>query len=330
MKKEENARHEDVRDDVIVAYQEVMNKLKIMKGGVRDEEDELHDFSHEHEEDEPVVNHHAYQPVQAPVVEDKPIDETVIDLASRETSDSISRDLTEFKLNMVKALDDIRNKFIAEQEKFDLLKQAREEIDKDLENAYNCKRTLGTLAALMVAKNEKAVAMEEELRELKQKNDNAVLLMENERMREQREFVQKRDAMRKSDQEQYETRKRELMADLEASRIAFDEDCEIRRAKLDAREEEHEKWKQRQAKIIADEHEMKRLKERETTFPAELEAAVKKAEKAITEQLTRKYNYDLKVSEISWTSEKNLLSQKIDALQHQIEQYRALKEMYDE
>lgn len=49
---------------------------------------------------------------------------------------------------------------------------------------------------------------------------------------------------------------------------------------------------------------------------------------AIREQLTRKFEYELKMAEISWASEKEILCQKIEAQEQQIERYKQLKEMF--
>jgi len=316
---EENRRHEEVREDVIIAYQEVMNKLKVMKS---DDENDDREFDYDFEtEDSANLNAEDQQ-------EEHAQGDNVIELAARETLDVVARSLAELKISIPKTLEDIKGKLTAELERIDLLKKARNEIEKDLENSYQIKKVATTLSSLILAKNEKAADLERELAEQKKRNENETTSMQNERIREQMEYVEKRDALRRADQEQYEKLKQELIRELQESYRIFEEDCALKKAHLDAREEEHELWKKRQAKILLDEQEFRRLQQIEANFPHELDVAVKNAEAVLTEQLNRKSNYDLKMAEISWNSERNMLTQKIEALQQQIDQYRDLNKGY--
>jgi len=310
---EENARQMEARDDVIIAYQEVMNKLKVMKSdNANNNEENENDF--DFNVDQEKLDAYANQ--------------NIVEMASRESSDEIAKNLTELKLAILKSLDDIKVKLTKEQEKFDILRKAIAQSESELSNVYDIKITVNTLSALIIAKNEKTAAFEKELAEYKRTVENEKSQMEKERVREQNEYIQKRDFMRKREQDQYEIDKRALYDELYESRRRLDEEFEVREASLNARENEHQQLKDREAKIVAREQDYLRLKDKDAKFPDELKLAVQKAELAITEQLTRKFNYDLKVSEIEWSSEKSLLKQKNESLQQQIEQLRALKELY--
>jgi hypothetical protein len=313
---EENARQEDVRDDVIVAYQEIMNKLKVMKGGQAEdhadqfqvlEQEDMHEYRSEHNEKH---------------------DENVIEIASRETADVIAKSVTELKLSIGKALDEIKVKLTEKQEEFAILQQAISISKEELSNIYQIRDTVNALSALIMAKNEKEAAMERELSEYKKTVENEKIRIEKERIREQNEYIQKRDAMRKREMEQYEMDKRSLYDELYENRRKLDEEYEGREASLAARENEHQQLKEREARIVSREQEYLRLREKEARFPEEIRAAIQKTETSVAEQLSRKFQYDLKVSEIAWAGEKTLLSQKIEALQLQLEQYRALKDLY--
>lgn len=308
---EENAINIEARDEVIVAYQEVMNKLKVMKSEQsQDPDGQEQDIVLEYE------NLAAYA------------DQNIIEIASKESADVIATGLAELKLNISRTLDEIKLKLTKEQDKFDLLRKAITQSEAELSNVYEIKNTVNTLSALIMAKNEKTAAYERELFEYKRTVENEKSQMEKERIREQNDFIQKRDATRKREQEQYEIDKRALYDELYESRRALDEEYEIREASLSARENEHQQLKDREAKIVAREQEYMHLKEKESRYPEELKSAIQKTELAISEQLTRKFNYDLKVAEIEWSSEKILLKQKIEGLQQQLEQLKALKDLY--
>jgi hypothetical protein len=316
---EENARQEEVRDDVVIAYQEIMNKLKVMKGG--------------HTEASPQgtavqllgqTEAQEFRPVQ----EERNIDDNIIELASKETADSIARHIAELKLLISKSLDNAKIKLTEKQEEFSLLQQAISISRAELSNIYEIKDTVNALRILIMAKNEKEAVMERELAEYKKSIEDEKLRMEKERIREQNEYIQKRDAVRKREMEQYEVDKRTLYDELYESRRKLDEEYEAREASLAARENEHQQMKEREARIVSREQEFTRLKEREARHPEELRSVAQKTETAVSEQLTRKFQYDLKVAEIGWSGEKALFTQKIEALQSQIEQLRALQDLY--
>jgi hypothetical protein len=235
-----SVQNDEVRKEVIVAYHEVMNQLKLMNNGQSDEN-------------------------QIREEEENAIKATVIDLASKETVDELAKKLAELK----------------------------------------------------------------EMTERRRNFENEKIQMEKERAREQSEYAQKRDTNRKRDQEQYEIDKRALYQELMENRRALEEDFEAREAGLAARENEHQQLKEREVRILAREQEYAQMKEKELRFPEELRNAVLKAETAIRETLTRESEYRTKLIQIESDSERNLMLQRISALEQQIEQYKTLKELFD-
>lgn len=352
----EAARVEEVREDVIIAYQEVMNKLKVMKGANNNndfqkkhvENDiELHEeeifnlhgekdivgrleekYEEKNEEKHEVKNDSSVEPNDEKYQE-KCINENIVELA-RETPDNIAKNFADLKLSFTKTLDDLRGKMIEKQEEFSILDKAIIILKEELSNLYQIKDTVNAMQALIIAKKDKEASLEREFAEFKRSLETEKMRMEKERAREQSEYVQKRDVIRRREQEQYEINKRELYDELYESRRKLDEEYEAREAALDARETEHKQLKDREAKIMAREQEYNRLREREAKHPEELKAAVSKAEAAIRDQLNKKASYDIKVLEIGYASEKTLLVQKVEALQLQLEQYKALKDLYSE
>jgi len=152
----------------------------------------------------------------------------------------------------------------------------------------------------------------------------------NERARreEDSEYVFRRETIRKKDQEQYDAKRRQQELELTDQRIVFENDFETREARLAAREKEHQQMKDREAWIIAREQEYQQLKDKAALFPEELRQAVQKVERSITDQLTRKYEYDAKLVRIESDSERKVYQQKITALEDQIEQYKQLKQTF--
>lgn len=326
------ADNEEVRKGVIVAYQEVMNKLKLMK----DEHAEAHQAGEHGAENVVNMDGVAIENHDDALVtplnydnEDSAIQDAVIELASRESVDELAKNLTELRFFVTKCLDDIKIKLTAEYEKFYTLRQAIAYSKDELSNLYDIKVNVNTLSILLMTQRERESAFEKELSERKQALENERIQTEKERFREHNEYTQKRDAIRKREQEHYEMEKRSLYHDLLDKRRELEEAFETREASLAAREMEHQQLKEREARILAREQEFAQLKEKEMRYPEELRSAVHKAETTVADQLTRKYEYENKLAQIERESERKLEQQKITALEQQIEQYKKLKELFN-
>lgn len=291
----------DVRKEVVLAYHEVINQLKAMNQSVPEEVGK---------EENEIQNR------------------AIVESASRETVDELAKHIAEFKTNVIKTCDDIKAKLSFEYEKFYRIRQAISISEEELEYHYDIKTNINTLSALTIAQREKQHAFEKEIKERKINFENEMHHLERERVREQNDYIQKRDGARKREQEQYENEKRKIYQELLENRHNLEVEFETREATLAAREAEHQQLKDREARILAREQEFAELKEKEIRFPEELRHTVQKAENLLKNQLMRKHEYDTKLARIEWDSERAQLLQKIETLEKQIEQYKTLKQVF--
>jgi hypothetical protein len=293
----------EIKQEVVAAYTEVLRKLKIVKGTTKTEED-VHEEEIREEEN------------------------NLIELAANETSDDLVKNISDLKLQICKTLDEIKNRLLPEYEKFATLRQAIELSKRQLKDTHDIEANAHSLGILLLAQKEKAAAFNQEIMEYRIGFENEKKTNDRERRNEENEYLLKRESTRKKDQEQYKNRYQELEDELMNRRQVFEEECEAREIRLVTREKEHQQLKEREAWITAREQEYQQLKESAAQFPEELRNKVLEAESKITERLTKKIEYDLRLLRIESESKEKLYQQKINALEEQIEQYKSLKQLY--
>lgn len=312
MKQEVDAAHNDenpMKQEVVAAYNEVLNKLKVMKRVSKEEKQEKEKLESER---------------------------AMVQTFEQETSQDFVKKLNGLKQFVGKYLDEIRSKLLPEYEKFHTLRQAIIFSEKELEELYTIKVNVNTLSTLLFAQKEKAAIFEKEMQERRINFENEMADHERRREHEENEFQIQREATRKKEQEQYEIKKQEMEQELREHRAKFEEEAswretniEARETLVSAREAEYQNLKNREAMIVAREQEYQQLKEDAARFPEEMRSAVQRAEQSVTDQLTRKYEYDIRLLKIELESERKLYLQKTSALEEQIDQYKSLKQHYD-
>jgi hypothetical protein len=295
----------EVKHEIITAYNEILGKLKVIKEGGQEEAPQI-------------------------IAEEKIMEEEkrIVELVTQDTADDMVENIAKFKLSMSRFLEDMKSKLLDKYKQFDTLQQAIEYSKERLKKIYGIEVHAETLAVLMLTQKEKSIAFEEELNKRKRLFEQQKLQTEMRWQQEENDYISKRDLARKMDRDQHAAIMQALEQELIARRSVFEEECEAREARLAARENEYQQLKEREARITAWEQEYQLLREKVARFPEELRAAIQRAERTAVEQLTRKYEYETKLSQIELNSERKLYEQKITALEQQIEQYKTLKRAF--
>lgn len=297
---------QELKHEVVTAYNEVLRKLTVMKGMASKEEQE------KERQDEEVAQEVKY----------------FVEVEARETADDLISNVSDLKVFLNKELKILEEKLLPLYDKFHTLRRAINFSEKELSNLHDITMNANTLNALMLAQKEKAATFEREMAERRRAFEHERAHQERSRVQEESAYVLNRDATRKLDEEQHETLKRELECELHIKRTAFEEDVASREARLASREQEHQQLKEREARITARDQEYHQLKEKVARFPDELRMTVQKAERTIMDQLTRKHEHDARMANIELESERKLNQQKIAALEEQIEQYKLLRQQF--
>jgi len=222
--------------------------------------------------------------------------------ASANSIDDIVRNLAGLKVQIVKPIDDLEEKMIAEYRKFSGLQQAATEEARILDELYGVQAEADSLAALVQAQKEKKAAFEAQMEQTKTSFDEDMsekrqywkkeqeefdlakkerdAQLKKERLREEEEYSYNLQLARKKDADEYEAAKAALEKELSTKKSALEKDWSEREAMLSSREEE---WSELRDKIAV--------------FPKELEKAIKDTEKTVTERIEFKFKHEMQLTE---------------------------------
>jgi hypothetical protein len=290
-----------IKNEVFAAYDDLLNKLRNTKPAPTQEEEQ--------------VVEEKKQVVQAAVQEvktDKP------DRADR--GDDVERHLTALREALNRSLDEIRIKLAAEHKKFATIQQAIEIQSRELDTRFGIIPEANTLEALVKAGRAKKETLEQEISHTrsqwhKEQETHENLRKETEaqllktRQREEENYLYNRDIFRRKETEEYEAKKRSLEQELQDKKSRMEESFREHEARLSLRE----------TKLAAREQEFQQMQDEVAQFPTRLLTATQEAERALNDKLALKYEYEAKLLDKDFESERRALKATIEALQQKIE-----------
>lgn len=238
----------------------------------------------------------------------------VVETAAKETADELAKHLTNLKNSLNHALDDIEVKLNTEKKKFETLQQAIAIQSKELNDLYEIKPQADTLAALVMAYNEKSITLEQEITQRKQQWQKEQVIRDEGRIREEDSFNYNRELFRRKEQEEYDAQKRRLEQELNDRQVKQDEFHKAREAELAVRV----------AKVAARELEFQQLQEEVRTFPDRIQQAIDEAERVQAEKLAIKFEYEAKLLHKDFDVERQVHAQTVSTLEARIEHLESL------
>lgn len=234
--------------------------------------------------------------------------------ASSNSLEKIIKGVSELKLNISNALDSIEESMAQEYKKLAQLQEAIKIETKNLEEFYQIKVNIDSLEALILAQKEQKQRFEEEMLGIKQswekeKKEKELAMKEQENLlkkqkeREEEEYHYTLQLKRKKDQDAYQEKMTALEKEIILKRTSFEKD-----------------FAEREKNIAEKEQLLAELKQKVESFPADLEKAVKQAEKVISEKLTAQYKFESQLNESETEGERKLKDQIITSLEEKIKE----------
>lgn len=263
----------------------------------------------------------------------------VVRSASENSVEEIVKRLAGLKLEIVKNVDSLEEKLIAEYRRFVELQQAIDVQTKSLEEIYGIQAEAETLTALINTQKEKKDAFDVEMERKKTELDVVItetkqqwkkeqeeyeaakkerdMLLKKERQREEDDYLYNLQLARKKDVDTYETKKVILEKELIEKRTVVENELS-----------------EREAAVASKERDLDELRLKVESFPKELDKAIKETEKNVTEKIETKYKHQTDLSAKEIEGERKLSKQIIDALEGKIkeqeEQIRQLTQKADD
>ena len=257
----------------------------------------------------------------AQIIEEEKIiqeEKHIVEVAVKETvTNDLARHLINLRNSLNGSLNDVETELLKEREKLARAKEAYDIITNKLKDLYEIEPAADTLAALIMAHQEKNITLNQDIMQKKnlwkKEQDEFEAAFRNhqaqvrtEQQREEEEYLYKRDMLRQKEQDQYEASKRNMENELTMKRLHVEDDLRLREAKIAARE-----------------YEIDAFKEKIEQFPEEVQRAVAEAEKNISDKLFIKFEYEAKLLEKDFDNERKSLQQTIAVYQAEIEHLKS-------
>ncbi len=249
----------------------------------------------------------------------------ILESASKHSVEKIVKGLAELKLEIGNVFDTLEDRLSSEYKKLTELQQAVEIKEKELEEVHEIRINADSLAAILAAQREKKAEFETEIEERrrafelemeqkklqwkKEQEDHESLKKERdlrlkrEREREEEEYSYSTSTRRKKDSDEYEAKKSALDKELMEKKAAMEKELSEREALVKSREKEFEE-----------------LKSQVEKFPIEIEKVRKDTEKSVLDRLEFKYKHEAALAAKGIEGEKKLNEQMIAALQTKIKE----------
>lgn len=249
----------------------------------------------------------------------------VVEVARSLSTEGVARAIGNLKIELNAALAQISERLEQEVQKFQAVQKAIESKEKEFQEVYEIERTATTLAALIEAQNQRRNEFELEMAGKKEQLDREITTLrldwekekkQHEAQWRERESEEKKRRERETEEFDYNfERERRLAKD------KFEEEKATLEKELTGRREQLEKdLLEREKTLVEREKELAELRERVGRFPGELEAAVNRAVREVTERLKAEARNREELAKREFDGEKNVLTTRIASLEKTVEQ----------
>lgn len=245
------------------------------------------------------------------------------------TADGIIRDIGNLKGEIGKVLSGLAERLEQETVRYEAVKKAIAEKERELAEIYEIQKAASSLTALIDSQNLKKEQFEAEMAARKESLTREIEEVRDEWQREralrnaeQKEQEALEAKKRARDKEEYDYT---LQRERQAARDAFEkektgfveEKARLEREIALRREQADREFVEREQALATREQELTELRTRVATFPGELEAAVTREGKAVAERVQSEAKFKLDLLQKQFEGERNVLQARIAALEAQ-------------
>lgn len=234
--------------------------------------------------------------------------------------DGVERGLGDLKATIGKSLAEIADRMASEVTRFKAVQKAVESKERELQELYGIEKAATSLAALIEAQNQKRREFETELGRQKEELTREIESTRAEWEKEKKSHeveLRERDALEKKGRE----REKEEFAYLfkreqQTARDKLnDEKAGLEKEILAKRESVTKELAGREQAVTAQERELTELKQKVAAFPKELELAVGKAVKEVTDRLILESKNREELLRKEFEGQRNVSVARIEALE---------------
>lgn len=249
----------------------------------------------------------------------------VLAVAETLSSEGVAKGISTLKIEVGKVLAQISDRLEEEIQKFKAVQNAVALKEKELQELYEIEKSAMTLAALIEAHNEKRQAFEAEMAAKKEALTREIETLREEWNEEKAEYeaaIKERDAAEKKrrdrEREEYEyafKREQKLAKDkFEDEKAKLEKEIYLKKEQMEA------ELKVREKAVLEKEEELNELRKRVSAFPKEMEAALAKAVKEVSEKLSLESKNREELMKKEFLGEKNVLLTRIESLEKMVKE----------
>ena len=249
----------------------------------------------------------------------------VIQVAESMSSEGVSREISNLKIETSKTLAQISDRLEEEVNKFRAIQSAITLKGKELQELYEIEKSAVTLAALIESQNQKRQAFESEMAEKKEALSQEIEALRAEREKEKNDYeaeTKERDMAEKKrrdrEKEEYEysfKREQKLTKDkFEDEKSKLEKEIQIKKGQMES------ELKGREKAIAEKEEELSELRKKVAAFPKEMETAIAKAVKETIEKLTLEAKNREELQKKEFVGEKNVFTTRVESLEKAVKE----------
>ncbi len=251
----------------------------------------------------------------------------VVAVADALTADSIIREISGLKAEVGKVLTTLSDRLEQESGRYEAVKRAITEKEKELAEIYEIQKAASSLSALIEAQNLKKEEFDADMAERK---DTLYREIEETRQEWQRERAQRTAELKEQEaleskkrareKEEYDynlQRERQTVKDaFEKEKAGLNEEKERLEREIALRREQSDRdFSEREQAIARQEQELADLRARVAAYPKELETTVAREVKLAVDKLQTEAKYKLELLQKEFEGERNVLESKIVSLE---------------
>ncbi|MCK5214306.1 MAG: hypothetical protein KAR05_03020 [Candidatus Omnitrophica bacterium] len=251
----------------------------------------------------------------------------VIKVADSLSSESVSRDINNLKLEVGKALSQVSEKLEEQTRKYQKIQEAIDIKNKELQEIYDIEKSAFALAALLESQKQKRIEFEEEMSGLRKELEDRIEKTKIAWDKEQKEYdetlkernaQEKREKERQKEEYTYAFQREKQLAENKFKDETSKQTKELvlKREEFDKKIAEQEKAiKERETFVVEREKRLDDLQKEVDSFPERIETVVSKAVEETTSRLKTEANKNEMLLKKEFDGANGVLKTKIESLE---------------
>lgn len=243
----------------------------------------------------------------------------VIKVADSVSADGVAKSINDLKIEIGKTLSQLSDNLEKEVSKYMSIQEAISVKEKELKEIYEIEKSASSLAALIEAQHLEKQQFEEEMNAKREKLLDEITAIKNEWEIEKKQYEEKIKERNTLDSKKSEREKEEYKYAFEREKQLAKDAFEYEKQQLEQeikvlKEVKEKEFSEREKAIVEKEKEFNDLRAKVSSFPAELDAAVKKAVKEATDRIVTETKFKEDLLKKEFDGEKNVLNTRIASL----------------